>query len=110
MFLKQVIRGRKTFYYFIDSFRDENGNPRQRVVEYLGNYEAACSLLENEKSIFSKQMLPKLISLELRALAKIIAMPTKKRGRPKLKSASNFEREKTANDTIPNPRRPPSPC
>lgn len=46
MFVRWIVRGHKnseianvTFHdaYLLESYRDENGNPRQRTITYLGN-------------------------------------------------------------------------
>lgn len=86
MFIKQVIRGRKTFYYLMESYRDLEGIPRQRTVQYLGNYESAYSILEADydNDFDSAIRFLKLSRYEMEARQKIAAMPSKKRGRPKL--------------------------
>jgi hypothetical protein len=54
MFIRRkYVRG-KAYFYLVESYRDESGNPRQRVVDYLGDYDCAVAATANRPDLRKK--------------------------------------------------------
>lgn len=57
-FLRQVLKQGNRYYCLVESYRDENGRPQQRCLQWLGTYAAAINRCEQ-----SAQLRPYLLRL-----------------------------------------------
>ncbi len=54
MFVRRKTVNGITYFYLVESYRDESGKVRQRMIEYLGDYDCAVAATENQPQLREK--------------------------------------------------------
>ncbi|MBD0314208.1 MAG: hypothetical protein ICV86_15540 [Microcoleus sp. T3-bin5] len=56
MFVRRKTVNGRTYFYLVESYRDESGKNRQRMIEYLGDYDCAVAATANQPELRAQLM------------------------------------------------------
>lgn len=56
MFVRRKTVNGRTYFYLVESYRDESGKTRQRMIEYLGDYDCAVAATANQPELRAQLM------------------------------------------------------